>query len=149
RRWPTGKCDGPDVLLVARDYDILGGRKTNGRRPEDSLMDDPKRASTDHPIHELLARRGSPYAFADRLVLEDELRSLFEAARWAPSSYNEQPWAYIVATKGNPEAHARLVSCLVEGNQPWAQAAPVLALGCVRLNFARNGKPNAAAQHDL
>src|SRR5438876_278797 len=65
---PTGKSDGPDVLLVARDYDILGGRKTNGHCPEDSLMDDLKRASTDHPIHELLARRWSPYVFADRPV---------------------------------------------------------------------------------
>jgi nitroreductase len=112
-------------------------------------MDDPKRAAAEHPIHELLARRWSPYAFADRPVLEGDLRSLFEAARWAPSSYNEQPWVYIVATKNEPESFGRLLSCLVEGNQVWAQAAPVLALGCTRLTFARNGQPNAAAVHDL
>jgi nitroreductase len=112
-------------------------------------MDDPKRASTDYPIHELLARRWSPCAFADRPVPEDEIRSLFEAARWAPSSYNEQPWAYIVATRADPERFDRLLSCLVEGNQVWARAAPVLALGCTRLQFARNNQPNAAALHDL
>lgn len=108
-----------------------------------------KQTAPDHPIHELVARRWSPYAFADRPVSEDDLRSLFEAARWAASSYNEQPWNYIVATKANPEEFERLLSCLVEGNQVWAKAAPVLALGCTSLNFALNGKPNAAAVHDL
>jgi nitroreductase len=108
-----------------------------------------KQAAPDHPVHELLAKRWSPYAFADRAVSDDDLRSLFEAARWAASSYNEQPWTYLVATKANPEGFERLLSCLVEGNQAWASAAPVLALGCTSLNFALNGKPNAAAVHDL
>lgn len=108
-----------------------------------------KKASTDHPIHELLARRWSPYAFDDRPVPEADLRSLFEAARWAPSSYNEQPWSYIVATKGDPEQFQRLLSCLVEGNQVWAKAAPVLALGVVSLRFTRNAKDNRAAVHDM
>jgi nitroreductase len=108
-----------------------------------------KQSKPDHPINQLLAARWSPYAFADRPVSDDELRSLFEAARWAASSYNEQPWRYIVATKANAEEFARLLSCLVEGNQPWAKNAPVLALGCISLNFVLNGKPNAASQHDL
>ncbi len=108
-----------------------------------------KKASTDYPIHELLAERWSPYAFEDRPVPEADVRSLFEAARWAPSSYNEQPWSYIVATKGDPEQFQRLLSCLVEGNQVWAKAAPVLALGVVSLRFARNAKDNRAAVHDL
>jgi nitroreductase len=107
------------------------------------------RAKTDHPIHELLARRWSPHAFHDRPVPEADLVSLFEAARWAPSSYNEQPWSYIVATKANPEEYNRLLSCLVEGNQGWARTAPVLALGVVSLRFKRNGKDNRAAVHDL
>jgi nitroreductase len=106
-------------------------------------------AATDHPVHELIAARWSPYAFADRPVPKPALLSLFEAARWAPSSYNEQPWSYLLATKDDPEGYARLLSCLVEGNQVWAKAAPVLALGCTRLNFVRNGQPNAAALHDL
>jgi nitroreductase len=79
----------------------------------------------------------------------DDLRSLFEAARLAPSSYNEQPWTYLVATRDNSEEFARALSCLVEANQAWAKAAPVLALGCTSRTFARNGQPNAAAVHDL
>jgi nitroreductase len=112
-------------------------------------MSSPKQATPDHPIHELIARRWSPYAFSDRAVSKDDLSSLFEAARWAASSYNEQPWRYIVATKANADEFGRLLSCLVEGNQAWARAAPVLALGCTSLNFALNNKPNAAALHDL
>jgi nitroreductase len=107
------------------------------------------RAETDHPVHELIATRWSPYAFADRPVSKADLLSLFEAARWAPSSYNEQPWSYLVATREEPQEFERLLSCLVEGNQAWAKAAPVLALGCTSLNFVRNGQPNAAALHDL
>src|SRR5437763_15662504 len=107
------------------------------------------RAATDHPVHDLIAARWSPYAFAERPVAKADLLSLFEAARWAPSSFNEQPWSYLVATRDEPEEYARLLSCLVEGNRAWAQAAPVLALGCTSLNFTRNGQPNAAAVHDL
>jgi nitroreductase len=108
-----------------------------------------KRASPDHPVHELIASRWSPYAFADRPVSRADLLSLFEAARWAPSSYNEQPWSYIVATRDDPQEFARLLSCLVEGNQVWAKNAPALALGCTSLRFTRNNQPNAAAVHDL
>lgn len=108
-----------------------------------------KIASTDHPIQELLAQRWSPYAFDDRPVAEADIRSLFEAARWAPSSYNEQPWSYIVASKGEAEEFERLLSCLVDANQAWAKAAPVLVLCVVSLRFARNGKENRAAVHDL
>ncbi|MBM3997445.1 MAG: nitroreductase family protein [Planctomycetes bacterium] len=112
-------------------------------------MSNIKQAAPDHPIHDLLAKRWSPYAFADRAVSDADLRSLFEAARWAASSYNEQPWRYIVATKANPAEFDKLLSCLVEANQVWAKAAPVLALCCTSLVFTLNNKPNAAALHDL
>ena len=108
-----------------------------------------KTASPDYPIHELLAARWSPYAFEDRSVQESDLCSLFEAARWAPSSYNEQPWSYIVARREEPEEFKKLLSCLVEANQEWAKAAPVLVLGVVTLRFTRNNKENRAAVHDL
>ena len=108
-----------------------------------------KKASTDYPIHELLAARWSPYAFEDRSVAEADLCSLFEAARWAPSSYNEQPWSYIVARREDPEEFGKLLSCLVEGNQEWAKAAPVLVLCVATLRFKRNNKENRAAVHDL
>jgi nitroreductase len=108
-----------------------------------------KQARNDHPIQDLLAARWSPYAFSDRPVAAKDLCSLFEAARWAPSSYNEQPWSYVVATKDAPQEFERLLSCLVEGNQAWARAAPVLALGIVTLRFRSNGENNRAARHDL
>ena len=77
------------------------------------------------------------------------LQSLFEAARWAPSSSNEQPWAYIVATKDDAENFAKLLSVLVPFNVTWAQHAPVLALAVAELAFAKNGTPNRNAQHDV
>ncbi|HEY6675161.1 MAG TPA: nitroreductase family protein [Terrimicrobium sp.] len=108
-----------------------------------------KTASTDYPIHELLTARWSPYAFEDRSVGDSDIHSLFEAARWAPSSYNEQPWSYIVARREEPEEFNKLLSCLVEANQEWAKAAPVLVLCVVTLRFTRNNKENRAAVHDL
>jgi len=108
-----------------------------------------KNAATEHPILKLLAERWSPYGFEDRPVSESDLRSLFEAARWAASSYNEQPWNYLVATRENPPEFERLLSCLVEANQTWAKTAPVLVLGVVSLQFATNKKDNRAAVHDL
>jgi nitroreductase len=108
-----------------------------------------KKATPDFPILDLLAKRWSPYAFADKPVSRADLCSLFEAARWAPSSYNEQPWSYIVATQEQPEEFARVLSCLVEGNQAWAKNVPVLALGVVTMKFKMNGKDNRAAVHDL
>ena len=108
-----------------------------------------KKAVTDYPILPILAERWSPYGFEDRRVSETDLRSLFEAARWAASSYNEQPWAYLVATKENSVEFRRLLSCLVEANQAWAKEAPVLVLGIVSLRFARNNQDNRAAVHDL
>ena len=108
-----------------------------------------KNATTDHPILKILAERWSPYGFADRPVAEADLRSLFEAARWAASSYNEQPWNYLVAARENPAEFERMLGCLVEANQTWAKTAPVLVLGVVSLQFAKNKQDNRAAVHDL
>jgi len=108
-----------------------------------------KKAATDHPIIRILSDRWSPYGFEDRPVAEADLCSLFEAARWAASSYNEQPWSYLVATRADPREFARLLGCLVEANQVWAETAPVLALGVVSLRFAKNDQDNRAAVHDL
>jgi nitroreductase len=119
-----------------------------GRRTFDMIINI-KKASPDHPIQEVLANRWSPYGFDSRPVPQADLCSLFEAARWAASSYNEQPWSYIVATQDNPAEFARILSCLVEGNQAWAKAVPVLALGVVSRKFSRNNEDNKAAVHDL
>jgi len=108
-----------------------------------------KAAKTEFPIHDLIRLRWSPRAFSDRPVEPEKLRSLLEAARWAPSSYNEQPWAFLVATRDDPEGFARLLSVLVVGNITWAQHAPVLMLSVAKLNFEQNGKPNRHAFHDV
>jgi len=108
-----------------------------------------KEGSPDHPVHELITKRWSPYAFSNRLIPADDLRSIFEAARWAASSFNEQPWRYIVTTRDNPEAFEKALSCLMEGNQGWAKEVAALGFGCVSTNFARNNNPNRVAEHDL
>ncbi len=108
-------------------------------------------APTEHSIHDLLRQRFSPYAFdPNRTVAQADLQALFEAARWSMSSYNAQPWRYIVGVRErNPELWEQVHGVLVAGNQPWAKNAPVLALGVVEHNFEYNGKPNKAAVHDL
>ena len=107
-----------------------------------------KPAPTAHPIEPLLQRRWSPRAFASRSVEGEVLLKLFEAARWAPSSYNEQPWRYIVTTQENPERLKEAQSVLSPGNA-WAATAPVLICTVAQLAFARNSKPNRHAFHDV
>lgn len=112
-------------------------------------MSDHKRpAPAAAPIHELITHRWSPRAFDSRPVEPEKLRSLFEAARWAPSSNNEQPWAFIVGTKDDPATHAKLLSTLHEFNQAWAKHPPVLGIAVSRLAFARNGNANRNAFYD-
>ncbi len=108
-----------------------------------------KLADTQYTIAEPLQKRWSPLAFSDRMVEKEKLLSVLEAARWAASSYNEQPWSFIIATKENPVEFERLVSVLAEGNQIWARNAPVLMLSVAKLDFERNGKENRHAFHDV
>lgn len=108
-----------------------------------------KPADSQFPIHELLRRRWSPRAFSDRAIEAETLRSLLEAARWAPSSYNEQPWSFLVARKENGEEFARMLACLVPANQAWAGDAAVLLLSVAKLRFDHGGKPNRHAFHDV
>jgi nitroreductase len=108
-----------------------------------------KPAATDVALHELIRNRWSPRAFSEKPVPPEVLRSLFEAARWAPSSSNEQPWAYLVATKDDPENFAKMLGVLVEFNVLWAKHAPALALSVAHLKTQRDGKPNRVALHDV
>jgi nitroreductase len=107
-----------------------------------------KPAESSAPLHELIRERWSPRAFADRSLEPETIRSLLEAARWAPSSFNGQPWTYILAKKDQPEEFARLASCLVDGNA-WAKRAPLLLLAVAKTHFAHNGQPNRHAFHDV
>lgn len=108
-----------------------------------------KPADNQHPIQDLIKRRWSPRAFSAQAVEREKLLSLLEAARWAASCFNEQPWSFIVATKESAEEYERLLGCLVESNARWARQAPVLMLSVARLNFERNAKPNRHAFHDV
>jgi nitroreductase len=107
-----------------------------------------KAATAKHRIEELIARRWSPRAFLERAVEPDKLKSLFEAARWAPSSNNEQPWRFLAATKDTRPDYDRLLGCLSEGNAKWAFRAPLLMLSVASLFFEDDGKPNRHALHD-
>jgi len=110
-------------------------------------MDKP--APTDVPIHPLLKARWSPRAFAPHPIPPEQFARLLEAARWAPSSFNEQPWAFLVAAADDKEAFAKMLACLIEGNQNWAKAASILMLTFASPTFARNGKPNPHSWHDV
>jgi nitroreductase len=112
-------------------------------------QDSNKLANTQYPIHDLLRQRWSPLAFSNQTVEPEKLNSLLEAASWAASSYNEQPWCFIVATKENQKEFALLLSCLAEGNQKWAKNAPVLMLSVAKLYFQKNSKENRHAFHDV
>jgi nitroreductase len=108
-----------------------------------------KPASAAHPINELIRERWSPRAFLPKAVETGRLLSVLEAARWAPSSYNEQPWFFIVARAEDGEDFQKLLGCLVEANQAWAKGAPVLMISVAKTTFDRNGKPNRVAVHDV
>ena len=113
-------------------------------------MSHPKHAQPEHPILDPLARRWSPYAYdATRTVEPEKLRSCLEAARWAASSYNEQPWTFLLARREDAEAFATMLECLLEANQAWAKSASVLLLTVASETFSRNGKPNRVAVHDI
>ena len=109
-----------------------------------------KTAAPDHDILDVFKSRWSPRAFADRPVEPEKMRRMLEAARWTMSSYNEQPWRYMVASRHeDPEAYERLLGCLVEGNQSWAKHAPVLMLAFYKKTFSGRDRENRCAPHDL
>jgi nitroreductase len=96
----------------------------------------------------VILERWSPRAFADRDVTHADLKKIFEAARWAPSSFNEQPWRFIVGHR-NSETYKKIHGVLVPFNQAWAAGAPVLILGVAKTRFSHNDSPNNYAVHDL
>lgn len=108
-----------------------------------------KEARVDPRVHEILRRRWSSRSFQDRPVPTDILQLLFDAARWAPSSANEQPWRFIVATKSDPAAHQRILECLIPVNQVWAQLAPVLVISAAKKMFSHVERVNRHAWHDV
>lgn len=110
-------------------------------------MDKPADAA--FPIDPLIAGRWSPLAFEPRPLTPEQIGSLFEAARWAPSSYNEQPWSFLVASRDEPAEFDKLLGCLAEGNRVWAKDAGLLLVSLAKLHFSKNGKPNRHCDHDV
>lgn len=101
------------------------------------------------PVMAAIQHRRSRRAYAARTVEPEKIRSLFEAARWAPSSVNDQPWHYLYATKSQPELWAKIFDVLNESNQIWVKNAPLLVVSLARKNFKRNDRPNGSAKYDL
>ncbi|WP_430451178.1 nitroreductase family protein [Rhodopirellula europaea] len=104
---------------------------------------------TDLEVLPVIADRWSPYRFDGREVEDDKLRRCLEAARWAASSFNDQPWSWIVARRQDGEAFEAMLQCLLEANRDWASRAGVLICTVIRTNFSYNQKPNRVALHDL
>jgi nitroreductase len=112
-------------------------------------MDHPKHAATDHDVHELIRARWSPRAFDSRDVPRAELVRLFEAARWAPSSENAQPWRFIVVRRDESSPNWRALTAALTGTNPaWAPAAPVLIVTAVRLRLESRDAHNPMAFYD-
>lgn len=107
-----------------------------------------KTAKTDYQIHPLLINRWSPRAFNNQPVETEKLQRLFEAARWAPSASNEQPWSFIVGISGD-ETYSMIYDSLVEFNQLWAKTAPVLAVAVGRKISVKSGKQNLWYGYDV
>ena len=108
--------------------------------------------TTDTPsasLNELIRTRWSPRQYLDRAIAPDDLKTLFEAARWASSCYNEQPWRFIVATKDDPEHFAKVLGLLMEMNRKWAAGAAVLGFSAGKKTFTHNGAPNRFGIHDV
>lgn len=108
-----------------------------------------KSHQVEFPIADLIQLRRSHRAYSSRLVEPEKIHSLFEAARWSPSSMNEQPWSYLYATKDQPELWLKLLDTLSESNRIWAKEAPLLILSMARKTHIHNGILNDSASYDV
>ena len=100
-------------------------------------------------LNELIDKRFSPYSFVNKNISDDILNELFDAARKAPSSYNEQPWRFIIGKRNDEGTYNKIVNTLMDGNKEWAKEAPVLILTVTSNTFSRNDKTNYHAEYDL
>jgi len=130
-----------------RDGPDRSGKPSTGaseERPVDLPLENPRRPEA--KVERLFVDRWSPRAFHEEPLSETQIATLFEAARWAPSCYNDQPWFFIYAR--TPEDRRRFVGLLTPGNQEWAQRAPLLCFLLARRHFAHNNKPNRHCTFD-
>lgn len=106
-----------------------------------------KHGTAEAPVLDLILDRWSPRSFSDRVVSDADLKSIFAAAAWAPNSYNEQPWRFLVGRKGD-ETYTKIFNSLAPPNQTWAGSAPVLFATFGKKTFTANGQPNGYGLHD-
>lgn len=107
-----------------------------------------KKAKTNFPVHQILQNRWSPRAFDGKSIETEKLQRIIEAARWAPSASNEQPWYFIIGSQGD-ETYQKIFDTLVEFNQLWAITAPVLILAIGKKTSAKTGKTNDWFKYDV
>ena len=107
-----------------------------------------KKAPSVEGVLPAVLKRWSPRSFAQRDVSAADLKTVFESARWAASSYNEQPWRFFVGVRGS-STYEKIFSALIAINQSWAGSAPVLILGVASTKFSHSGSANRVALYDL
>lgn len=112
-------------------------------------MSDVKRGEPDYSVLPVMVERWSPYCFDNQPVPGDLLLQCLEATRWAASSFNEQPWYFVLAERQNAEAFDKMLDCLLEANQAWAKFAGALLIGISKETFTHNGTPNRVHGYDL
>lgn len=100
-------------------------------------------------LNPLIEKRRSTVSFSNKPIEGQKIHLLFEAARWAPSSYNEQPWRFIYGVKDDENSYQKLFDCLMEGNREWVKNAPMIVLSVAKKDFTLNGNPNFYARHDV
>ena len=101
-------------------------------------------------IHSSIQNRKSVRFFSEKTITKEILTLLFEAARWSPSCFNEQPWRFIYTLqKENPDGYGKILDCLATANQSWASNAPLLLIACTKTNFTYNNRPNTHSVYDV
>ncbi len=99
-------------------------------------------------INSVITERWSPYSFTDRTLEREELLLILEAAKYAPSSYNEQPWRFLHATSDDKKRFNDFLSFLADANKVWAQYVPVLMVVLAKKLVSHTGRDNYYALHD-
>lgn len=108
-----------------------------------------KIAKTKYKVHKLIKTRWSARSFSEKIISQEDLMTLIEAASWSFSANNEQPWRFITAQKGS-ETFDKIFSCLMPGNTPWAKNAAAYIVSLAKTTFDKEGNPpNGTAEHDL
>lgn len=108
---------------------------------------DIKAARTEYAVADVIKNRWSPRSFSPKEIEKKYFAAILEAASWAPSAMNEQPWGYVAAMKQNEEGFDKLLKLVVPGNALWAKNAAALVLSYAKLTYA-NGAENVSALHD-